>query len=109
MPTRVKKPSILIKMSITVGLIAFQGYLGYHVVTGAFGIESQKEMFEEIRILEAREAALATEIDSYEHRIALLNPRKLDPDILTERARALLGLVHPEDILIVPAERPVIN
>ncbi|HCO54866.1 MAG TPA: septum formation initiator, partial [Pelagibacterium sp.] len=27
---------------------------------------------------------------------------RLDPDILTERARALLGLVHPDDIIIVP-------
>ncbi|SDG77631.1 FtsB family cell division protein [Pelagibacterium luteolum] len=109
MPTRVKRPSILIKLSITVGLIAFQGYLGYHVVTGAFGIESQKEMFEEIRILEAREAALGIEIDSYRHRIALLDPRKLDPDILTERARALLGLVHPDDVLIVPAQHVAVN
>ncbi|RDE08643.1 FtsB family cell division protein [Pelagibacterium lacus] len=102
MPTRVKRPSILVKLSITVGLIAFQGYLGYHVVTGAFGIESQRAMFDQIQILEAQHAALQTEIESYEHRIALLNPRKLDPDLLTERARALLGLVHPDDVLVAP-------
>lgn len=102
MPTRVKRPSILLKLSITAGLLAFQGYLGYHVFTGAFGIESQKAMVEEITILEARQAALQAELDSYRHRIALFDPRKLDPDILTERARALLGLVHPDDVLIVP-------
>lgn len=101
MPTRVKRPSILLKLSITAGLFAFQGYLGYHVFTGAFGIESQREMTEQIRILEARQAALHVEIGAYEHRIALFNPRKLDPDILTERARALLGVVHPDDILIM--------
>lgn len=102
MPTRVKRPSILLKLSITASLVAFQGYLGYHVVTGAFGIESQREMLEQIRILEARQAILQAEVDSYRHRIALLDPRKLDPDLLTERARALLGLVHPDDILVVP-------
>lgn len=102
MPTRVKRPSILLKLSITAGLLAFQAYLGYHVVTGTFGIESQREMLAEIRVLEARQAALEIEIDSYEHRIALLDPQRLDPDLLTERARALLGLVHPDDILIVP-------
>ncbi|AEQ51404.1 Septum formation initiator [Pelagibacterium halotolerans] len=102
MPTRVKRPSILLKLSMTAGLLAFQGYLGYHVVTGAFGIDSQREMLAEITILEARRAALETEIESYEHRIALFDPRRLDPDILTERARALLGLVHPDDIIIVP-------
>ena len=102
MPTRVKRPSILAKLSITVGLLAFQGYLGYHVVTGTFGMESQREMLEQIKVLEARQAALEIEIDSYEHRIALFDPRQLDPDILTERARALLGLVHPDDVIIVP-------
>jgi cell division protein FtsB len=98
MPTRVKRPSILVKLSITAGLLAFQGYLGYHVVTGAFGIDSQREMLGQIRVLEV-------EIDSFEHRIALFDPRRLDPDILTERARALLGLVHPDDVIIVPQER----
>jgi len=102
MPTRVKRPSILVKLSITAGLLAFQGYLGYHVVTGTFGIESQREMLVQKRVLEARQAALEIEIDSFEHRIALLDPQRLDPDLLTERARALLGLVHPDDILIVP-------
>ena len=104
MPTRVKRPSILLKLSITAGLLAFQGYLGYHVVTGTFGIESQREMLAQKRVLEARQAALEIEIDSFEHRIALLDPRRLDPDLLTERARALLGLVHPDDILIVPSD-----
>lgn len=102
MPTRLKRPSLVKKLAITFGLIAFQGYLGYHAVSGAFGIESQKEMFAEIEVLEAQQARLQAEIDSYRHRIALFDPRKLDPDILTERARALLGLVHPDDILIVP-------
>ncbi|GGA52606.1 FtsB family cell division protein [Pelagibacterium lentulum] len=101
MPTRIKRPSILLKLSVTAGLLAFQGYLGYHVLTGAFGIQSQKAMVEEIAVLNARKAALQIEADAYRHRIALFNPRKLDPDILTERARALLGLVHPDDIVIV--------
>lgn len=105
MPTRVKRPSILLKLSITAGLLAFQGYLGYHVVTGAFGIESRHEMLAEITVLEAHRAALEIQIDSYAHRIALLDPQRLDPDLLTERARALLGLVHPDDILIVPDDR----
>lgn len=102
MPTRVKRPSILAKLGTTVGLVGFLGYLGYHVFTGAFGIDSQKDMLAEIEVLKARQAALQIEIDAYRHRIALFNPAKLDPDILTERARALLGLVHPDDVLIVP-------
>lgn len=104
MPTRVKRPSILLKLGTTVGLVGFLGYLGYHVVTGAFGIESQKDMLDQISVLKARQAALQTEIDSYRHRIALFNPQKLDPDILTERAGAMLGLVQPDRVIIVNDE-----
>lgn len=102
MPTRVKRPSILLKLTIAAGLVGFQAYLGYHVLNGTFGIQSQKEMLAEIELLKARQAALQAEAAAYRHRIALFNPQRLDPDILTERARALLGLVHPDDVLIVP-------
>lgn len=102
MPTRVKRPSVILKVSITVALVAFQGYLGYHVLTGTFGLESQQDMLAEIEVLKARQAALNAEIEEYRHRIALFDRERLDPDIVTERARALLGLVHPDDIIIVP-------
>lgn len=101
MPTRVKRPSILVKLAITASLVAFQGYLGYHVLTGAFGIESQKEMLEQIEVLKAQRASLQAELDSYRQRIALFDTARLDPDIVTERARAYLGLVRPDDILIL--------
>ncbi|WP_116653468.1 FtsB family cell division protein [Pelagibacterium sediminicola] len=104
MPTRVKRPSILLKLGTTVGLVGFLGYLGYHVFTGAFGIESQKDMLDEIAVLKARQAAFQIEIDAYKHRIALFDPQRLDPDILTERAGAMLGLVQPDRILVVPEE-----
>jgi cell division protein FtsB len=105
MPTRVKRPSILLKLGTTVGLVGFLGYLGFHVFTGAFGIESQNDMVDEIAVLKARQAALQIEIDSYRHRIALFNPQKMDPDILTERAGVMLGLVQPDRIIIVPHDK----
>ena len=41
------------------------------------------------------------EIDSYSHRNSLMNPRHLDPDLVTERARALLNMAHADDLLIM--------
>lgn len=102
MPTRVKRPSVLRQVAITLGLVAFQGYLVYHAFSGAFGIQSEADMKDEIAVLEARNAALQVEIDSYTHRIALLDSNQLDPDILTERARALLGYVRADELLIIP-------
>ena len=62
MPTRLKRPAFWRHVMVALGLIAFQGYLGYSVVTGQFGIESQDALETEISELEARSNALqATE------------------------------------------------
>lgn len=89
------------RLLVTAALIGFQAYLGYHAVSGQFGIVSQKKMVSDIAQLRAKSATLEAEIKSYRDRNALFDPEKLDPDILTERARALLGLAHPDDVLIL--------
>jgi cell division protein FtsB len=101
MPTRLKRPAIWRHVALALGLIAFQGYLGYSVVTGQFGIESQDALEVEIGALGARSAALQAEIDSYRHRIELFQSTRLDPDVVTERARALLVMAQADDILVM--------
>jgi cell division protein FtsB len=86
---------------VTALLAAFQGYLGYNVIGGQFGIESQKQMTGEIEDLQARSASLKAEIDAYRHRVDLFKADKLDPDILTERARALLNMAHADDLVVM--------
>lgn len=101
MPTRLKRPPFWRPLGITASLLAFQFYLGYSAISGQFGIESRTEIRAEIEILEDRSAALQAEIDAYKHRNSLMNPRHLDPDLVTERARALLNMAHADDVLIM--------
>lgn len=101
MPTRLKRPSFWRQLFVAAGLVAFQGYLGFSVVSGQFGIQSQGQMRADIEELKAQSAALQAEIDSYRHRVALFAPTKLDPDIVSERARALLSMAQPDDILVM--------
>lgn len=105
MPTRLKKPSVLKQLFLTVLLSSFLVYLGFSAIGGQFGIDSQKQMVADIEILGADKASLQAEIDSLQHRISLFDPKRLDPDILTERGRALLSMTHPDDIILT--ERPV--
>ncbi len=86
---------------MTLLLLAFQGYLGYSFVTGQFGIESQDVLEAEMDELAAHSAALQAEIDAYRHRIELFRSSRLDPDILTEKARAMLAMARPEDIIVM--------
>jgi cell division protein FtsB len=37
----------------------------------------------------------------WEHRVSLLRADKLDPDLLDERARAMLNYAHPRDLTLM--------
>jgi cell division protein FtsB len=101
MPTRLKRPPFWRPLALAVALFAFQGYLGYSAISGQFGIESREAIHGDIQVLKDRSAALQAEIDSFDHRNSLMNPRHLDPDIVTERARALLNMANADDILVM--------
>ncbi len=100
MSTRFKRSTVYRHFVIGAALITFQAYLGYSAVNGQFGTDSQKQMLLDIEELRDQEAALQAQIDAYELRIDLLNPKRLDPDLLSEKARALLSMADPEDIIV---------
>jgi len=101
MPTRLKRPSLWRSLAVTAALVAFQGYLGYSALQGQFGTESRREMERALEELGAQSASLKVEIDAYRHRVELFDAHRLDPDILTERARALLSMAEPTDLVVM--------
>ena len=77
------------------------GYFAYHLQTGDHGLEARA-------LLEKRKAVLAGELAGLkevktrlERDVALLRPESLDPDMLDERARAILNLAHPDDLIML--------
>lgn len=101
MPTRLKRKPFWRPLGLTLVLLGFQGYLGYSALNGQFGIESREQILLDVDQLKARSAALQAEIDDYRHRATLMDTRRLDPDIVTERARAMLNMAQVDDILIM--------
>jgi cell division protein FtsB len=101
MPTRLKRPSIAKQLGLSVLLLGLLGYLGFSAVSGQYGMVGRWQLQEEMVVLNAQSARLKAEIESYRHRIALFDPERLDPDILSERALALLTMVHRDDRLII--------
>jgi cell division protein FtsB len=101
MPTRLKRPAIWRPLAMTVALLGFQGYLAYSAISGQFGIDNRGQILADIDVLKARSAALQAEIDAFRHRSTLMDSRKLDPDIVTERARALLNMANANDIIVM--------
>ena len=79
------------------GLIA---YFGYHAVQGDRGLLAWWSLRYEIEKADYELAAVTTEKKVLEHRVSLLRPESLDRDMLEERARAMLGVVHKNDLII---------
>ncbi len=101
MSTRLRRPSIWRQLAVTAALLAFQGYLGYSALAGNFGIEGRRVMLGQIEELKVQSGALGAEIGGYRHRVDLFDPKALDPDLLTERARALLSMAQIGDMVIM--------
>jgi cell division protein FtsB len=101
MPTRLKRPAIWRPLALTVALLGFQGYLGFSAIGGQFGIENRTQIMLDIDQLKGKSAALQAEIDAYRHRATLMDTRRLDPDIVTERARAMLNMANAYDVIVM--------
>jgi cell division protein FtsB len=86
---------------LSAALLAFQGYLGWSALVGNFGIEGRAQMMADIGSLKVHSGALQAEIDAYRHKISLFSPTALDPDILTEKARALLSMAQVGSMVVM--------
>ena len=87
-------------------ILCLIGYFSYHAVQGDLGLLSYLKLNRQIETLEVKAASVADERQALEHRVSLMSPEGVDPDLLDERVRYDLGFVHPEDVVIfnAPAE-----
>jgi|JRYH01.1.fsa_nt_gb cell division protein FtsB len=75
-------------------------YLAYGAVAGAAGYRTLKELEAEAAREQAALAALRARREALEKRADLLNPRSLDPDMVDERVRAVLGYARAGDVVV---------
>ena len=88
---------------ITALLVA---YFGFHAVTGERSMLSWWRLGQQIENAHITLASVRTERERLEHRVSLMRPEHLDPDLLDERARWTLNLLHPDEFLILEATSP---
>jgi cell division protein FtsB len=76
------------------------GYFGVNAYTGNHGLRAKQDLDQQIAQLTAELNALQNERATWERRVALLRPESIDPDMLDERARALLDYADPRDLTL---------
>lgn len=76
------------------------GYFVWHAVGGDKGLGALSSLAGENAALAREAAGIRKEREALEHRAKLLRSGSLDPDMLEERARAVLNFSEPRDIVI---------
>ena len=82
------------------------GYFGYHLQIGDHGLEARTKLERRMAALEGELNGLREVRLQIERDVALLDSESLDPDMLDERARAILNLAHPDDLVMMKRRAP---
>jgi len=81
--------------------LSLLGYFGYHLLQGERGFLAWLRLGQEIKLAQARLAALDGERATLEGRVSLMRSEHLDRDMLDEQARATLNLAGPNEVVIL--------
>ncbi len=74
-------------------------YFGWNATQGDRGLQSYAMRQEQLKGVQADLKRVETERDLLERRVAGLRTQRLDPDTLDERARAMLNVADPSDLV----------
>jgi cell division protein FtsB len=80
--------------------LTITAYFSWNATQGDRGLVAYAQRQELLRQVVADQAAAKTERDSWETRVSGLRARHLDPDTLDERARAMLNLADPNEVIV---------
>ena len=83
---------------VTLGLAA---YFGYYLVYGNHGVLNLARVQQQIELKQAQLDRVRSQREALEHRVSLLRPESVDPDMLEEQARSRLGLTERDEVVIL--------
>jgi cell division protein FtsB len=92
-------------LGFTLIVIALVGYFGYFAVYGNHGLVNAGRKQDQIELRQADLTRARQERLALEHRVRLLRPESVDPDMLEEQARARLGLSGADEVVILRDKR----
>ena len=75
-------------------------YFAYHMLQGERGLLAWQAMNSKVMHTQIELAALQKEHDRLENRVSLLRDDNLCPDLLNERAKVVLGCIHPNEYMV---------
>ncbi len=82
-------------------------YFTYHAVQGDRGLLAWIKLGQRVDEARLEHDRISGQRAALENKVRLLQPGHLDADLLEERTRAMLGYVHPDDVVLgLDGQRP---
>jgi len=100
MVIRTRLRAFLNQLALFVGTAAAIAYFSFQAFNGDHGIQAQRQYDQQKQKLSDELASLQDQHAALERRVNLLRSSTIDPDMLEEKARELLGFVHPNDVIV---------
>ncbi len=101
MVTHRRRRSVLTALALYALAVLFIGYFAVNAFTGDHGLRAQLDLDQQMAEMKGELSRLKGERAVWERRVSLLRSDRLDPDMLEERARALLDNVDPRDATLL--------
>ena len=80
--------------------LALVAYFSWNATQGERGLRTYAMRQEQLRSVQAELDRTVLDRETWERRVAGLRTQRLDPDTLDERARAMLNVADPSDIVM---------
>jgi cell division protein FtsB len=100
MVARTRFKTVMTTLALYLGAGLLIAYFVMHAYSGNHGLRATEDLALQMKELSEEVARLRAERTEWERRVALLRSGSLDPDMLDERARAMLNYVHPRDLVL---------
>jgi cell division protein FtsB len=80
--------------------LSLVGYFLWNATQGERGLQSYAIREQQLKVVQNELDRTLLEQKGWDRRVTALRPQRLDPDMLDERARSMLNVADPADIVV---------
>ena len=89
-------------LAVSCVCMALLGYFAWHASKGPRGYWFRDSLSAEASSLKVKLQATENQRLALEHKVSLLRPESIDPDMLDELARSQLEMTGPSELVVLP-------
>ena len=100
---------LLRRAGLPAGVILVLGFFAYFAVLGPNGVLAYRDHAKRLKEREAQYACLDKVRAELRNKVALLDPRHADPDMVDELVRRKLNVTHPNEVVVPTGEADTVR